>query len=103
MAKLAAALLRRKELQQKVEQLKGIKAADIFAHRVKRVNVSDSIDEVTADVPKLSASQVTEEYDFYAKRLRLLDGVIQQANWTTDVDSSIDGSDLFQDYTPSGD
>ena len=38
---------------------------------------------------KLALSEVTAEYDFYAKRLRLVDAAIQQANWTTEIE--VDG------------
>lgn len=84
--KLAEALLRRKELQQKVDSLKHITLRDLFEPKVKRVKVTDSIDEVTAEVPKLQLNQVTAEYDYYAKQLRLVDAAIQQANWTTEVE-----------------
>ncbi len=41
--------------------------------------------ELNADLPKLTASQVTAEYDFHAKALRLIDAAIQQVNWTAEV------------------
>lgn len=94
--KLAEALLRRKELQQKVDQLKTIKDKDLFKNRIRRISVSDSIDEVTADVALLQANQVTAEYDFYAKQLRLIDAAIQQANWTTQLTV---GDDVMKDFT----
>jgi hypothetical protein len=83
--KLAEALLRRKELQQKVDQLKSINQQQLFEVKVKRQKVSDDIDDILAQVPKLTASQVTREYDYYARALRLCDAAIQQANWTADV------------------
>lgn len=83
--KLAEALLRRKELAEKVKMLSQIKTADVFVIKVVRKNVTDNIDDITATVPKLTASQVTAEYDFYARQLRLIDAAIQQANWTTEV------------------
>lgn len=83
--KLAEALLRRKELQGKVDQLKQIKDKDLFDVRARRQGVAEGIDEVVAQVPKLTASQVTAEFDFYARQLRLVDAVIQQANWTTEI------------------
>lgn len=83
--KLAEALLRRKELDAKVKVLNTIKGAQVFETKVKRVSVTDSVDDLTAQVPKLTAAQVTREYDHYAKALRLLDAAIQQANWTTEV------------------
>ena len=83
--KLAEALLRRKELQDKVAVLKTIKQDQLFEMKMQRRQVSETIDDIVAQVPKLTASQVTAEYDFYARQLRLVDAVIQQANWVTDV------------------
>lgn len=84
--KLAEGLLRRKELQQKVDQLSMINGKDLFEVKVKRMKVTDSVDEVTATVPKIKAAQVTAEYDHYAKQLRLVDAAIQQANWTAEIE-----------------
>lgn len=84
--KLAELLLRRKELQQKVEQLRNMKDKDFFRVRVDRRKVSDSIDEIVAQVPLMTAQQVRHEYDWNARQLRLVDAAIQQANWTTEVE-----------------
>ena len=84
--KLAEALLRRKELQHKVDRIDSIKEKDIFDIKVQRKQVHEGIDDVIARVPKLKLAEVTQEYDFYAKRLRLVDAAIQQANWTTEMD-----------------
>lgn len=84
--KLAEALLRRKELQQKVDQLRQIQKEATFEVKAKRTKVTDDVDDVVVLVPKLTASQLTEEYDFYARALRLVDAAIQQANWTTAID-----------------
>ena len=86
--KLAEALLRRKELQQKVDVLKNIQAKDLFEVKAARKQVSDSIDDIVVQVPKLTASQVTSEYDWHARQLRLVDAAIQQANWTCEVEVS---------------
>lgn len=89
--KLAEALLRRKELQTKVEVLKNIKQTAFYEVKGQRVKVTDSIDDIIAQVPKLTASQVTAEYDWHARQLRLVDAAIQQGNWTTEleVDASV--------------
>ena len=84
--KLAEALLRRKELQGKVDVLKQIQDKDLFEVRSRRQNVSEGIDDLIAQIPVLTASQVTAEYDFYARQLRLCDAAIQQANWTSEVE-----------------
>jgi hypothetical protein len=84
--KLAEALLRRKELQGKVDVLKSIRDKDLFEVKATRRQVADGIDDVVAQVPKLTASQVTQEYDWHSRQLRLIDAAIQQANWTCDID-----------------
>lgn len=94
--KLAEALLRRKELQAKVEVLKNIKANQmVYEVRGQRVKVMESLDEITGTFPKLDVNQVTAEYDLAARQLRLIDAAIQRVNWTADVD--IDDL-VMQDY-----
>jgi len=83
--KLADALLRRKELQQKVDQIKQIKDRDLFEFRFERKQVNDNIDDIKAQVPKCELNQVTAEYDYYSNKLRLIDAAIQQLNWTVDI------------------
>lgn len=84
--KLAEALLRRKELQGKVDVLKTIRDKDLFEVKARRQQVAEGIDDVIAQVPKLTAGQVTQEYDWHARQLRLIDAAIQQANWTCEID-----------------
>lgn len=84
--KLAEALLRRKELAGKVQILNQIKTAQVFEIKATRKQVSDSIDDIVAQVPKLTASQVTAEFDWHSRQLRLVDAAIQQANWTTQIE-----------------
>jgi len=93
--KLAEALLRRKELQQKVDVLKHIKDADLFEVKARRQAVAEGIDDLVAQVPVLRAGQVTREFDWHARQLRLVDAAIQQANWTSDVDVK---SSVMDDY-----
>ena len=97
MKKLAEALLRRKELQMKIDRiepiLKGI--SQLFETRVNRVKVTDSIDDLTVSVPKLELNQVTAEFDYYAQKLRLIDAAIQQTNWTADVEGV---DECFKDF-----
>lgn len=98
--KLAEALLCRKELAAKVELLKQIKnIPNVFERKVARKQVSDSIDDIIADVPKLTASQVTAELDFYSRQLRTIDAAIQQANWQTDLPET--QVDVMADYKPA--
>lgn len=83
--KLAEALLRRKELQEKVTRIGAIKEKEVFDFRFERIKAQDGYDDIKAAVPKLTLAEVTQEYDHYSKRLRLVDAVIQQANWTTEL------------------
>ena len=94
--KLAEALLRRKELNEKVDQLKQINKEGLFQVKAKRVKVTDDIDDVVASVPRIILAQVSAGYDWYAKQLRLVDAAIQQANWVTDIEV---GNDVMKDYT----
>lgn len=94
--KLAEALLRRKELAGLVETRKAIKDKDLFDLKVQRKKVSDDLDDIVAAVPKLALSQVTQEHDFYAKQLRMIDALIQQTNWTAEIDTG--EHNLMADY-----
>jgi hypothetical protein len=101
---LAEALLRRKELQQKVDHLQKINKDDFFQVQARRVKVTDSIDDLTVAVPKLTASQFTEELDWHARQLRLVDGAIQRANWTAKVELPAEAMEAYkarpiQEYT----
>jgi hypothetical protein len=93
--KLAECLLRRKELQQKIDRMSTIDQKDLFEVRVQRKNVTESVDDVVAQVPKLTYAEFEAEYRHYAKALRLIDGAIQQVNWTAIVD---DVDQCFIDY-----
>jgi hypothetical protein len=87
--KIAQALLLRKQLERKVAQLEPIKLQGedgLLQTKVRRVNVTAEIDEVSIQVPKITLGDVTAEYDKYASALRKLDASIQKANWEFDVD-----------------
>jgi hypothetical protein len=85
--KLAEALLRRKELAEKLPLLRHFKDNQAFYEvRGKRVPVMEGIEDLNANYPKLELRQVTAEYDLCAKQLRLIDALIQQANWTTELE-----------------
>jgi hypothetical protein len=87
--KIAEALVLRKHLEQKVKQLEPIKTAGengVFEMKTERVKISDEVDEVKFQIPKVDFKEITKEHDMYSKALRELDTVIQQANWTAEVD-----------------
>lgn len=93
--KLAEALLRRKELNNKVEQLQKINVNGLFEVKATRKKVTDDIDDIIAQIPKIKLSQVSAGHDWYAKQLRLVDAAIQQANWATDIEV---GDDVMKDF-----
>ncbi len=95
--KLADALLRRKELQAKVDQLHNIRAQNLFEMKISRRQINETIDDIEAQVPKVTASQVTEEYDYYAGCLRKIDGAIQQLNWTSEIEVE---ASVWENYKP---
>ena len=97
--KLADALLRRKELAEKVQLLKRVDQEALYEVRAKRVNVTDSVDDFIANVPVLTAGQVTHEHDWHARQLRLVDAAIQQANWNTDIEVA---DSVMNNYQPPG-
>ena len=85
--KLAEALLRRKELSEKLNIVSQITDTQlIYQVRNKRIQVTEQIESLDVDFPKLTLSQVMAEYDYTAKQLRLVDALIQQANWTTELE-----------------
>ena len=94
--KLAEALLRRKELNEKVDQLRKINVEGLFEVKATRRNVTENIDDVVAKIPRISLSQVTAGFDWYSKQLRLVDAAIQQANWVTEIEV---GNDVMKDYS----
>jgi hypothetical protein len=93
--KLAEALLRRKELNEKVDQLRQIKDSDVLEVKTGRKKAHEGIDDIIAQVPKITAEQLTVAYDYFSKQLRLIDAAIQQANWTTVIEVS---DTVMEDY-----
>ena len=91
--KIAEALVFRKHLEQKVKQLEPLKMSGengLFELKTERRNISENVDEVRFQVPKVDMKDVTKEYDRYSKALRELDTAIQAANWQYDVKVTLD-------------
>lgn len=87
--KIAQGLLLRKQLEKKVAQLEPIKQMGeqgLFEAKVQRVNVTEQVDQLQMQVPKITLAEVTKEYDKYASALRKLDASLQKANWQFDLD-----------------
>lgn len=86
--KIAEALVLRKHLEAKVKQLEPLKVNGengLFEMKTERRNISENVDEVKLQVPKVELKDVTQQYDMYSKALRELDTAIQRANWEFDV------------------
>lgn len=86
--KIAEALVLRKHIEAKVKQLEPLKLAGdngVFEVKTERVKVSEEVDEVKLQIPKIELASVTKEYDKYSKALRELDTAIQKANWEHEV------------------
>lgn len=93
--KLAEALLRRKELQQKVDRLRVIDSKELYEVKSRRQSATEGMDDVIAQVSKVSFQQFTHTYDWHAKQLRLVDAAIQQANWSHEMDLD---AEVMADY-----
>ena len=96
--KLAEALLRRKELNEKVDQLRKIKDSDIVQVKTGRKQAHEGIDDIIAQVPVITVEALTAAYDWHAKQLRLVDAAIQQANWTFEI--NVDATVMDDYVTP---
>lgn len=83
---LSRALLIRKELMQRSVQAMQIRKADLFETKVTRKAAHEGIDDVTAQVPKLTLDEVTKRSNQINRALREVDAVIQSANHTVEVD-----------------
>lgn len=95
--KLAEALLRRKELQEKVDRLRKIDTKDAYETRTGRGAVTDGFNDMIAEVCKVSFQQFTHCFDWHARQLREVDAAIQQANWTTELEVSNDVMGAYVD------
>ena len=80
-------LLRRKELAEKLSILKTIKPAILTETKTQRVDAREGFSDLIVTVPRVTMSDFTSEYDFYASQLRQIDSKIQNANWTHIVDN----------------
>ena len=86
--KIAQALLLRKQLEEKVKQLTPVKQLGeqgMFELKTQRAKITDEVDEIRFQLPKITLADVTAEYDKYATALRKIDAAIQKANWVFDV------------------
>ncbi len=89
--KIAEALVLRKHLEAKIKQLEPLKVHGengLFELKTERTKVTEEVDEVKMQVPRIKLEDVTKAYDTYSKALRELDTSIQKANWEFDVDFS---------------
>lgn len=97
--KLAEALLRRKELADKVKLLGQYKESpNLFESKVIRKNITEALDEYSIRGARLSITEVTAAYDHYARQLRVVDAAIQRANWDTELPTL--SVDVMTDFVP---
>ncbi len=94
--KLAEALLRRKELTQKVDYLQRHKQEVLIEAVVQRVRVSDGFDDLHGKLPRITMQDFSACLDWHSKQLRLIDAYIQQANWTTELNVP---DDVMKEFT----
>lgn len=90
--KIAEALVLRKHLVMKVEQLKPVKVNGdngLFELHTERKSVGENTDEIKLQVPKVDFKEITKEYDLYSKALREIDTAIQKANWECEIDFTV--------------
>lgn len=90
--KIAEALVLRKHLAEKVDQLKPLKLNGdngLFELKTERHKINEEVDEVKFQIPKVQLADVTKQYDTYSKALRELDTAIQAANWKYEVEVTI--------------
>lgn len=97
---LAEALLKRKELQQKIERLGPIQNKDLYITRTGRKPAAEGIDDIIAQVPQVTLDEFTRSFDHYARCLRLCDAAIQKANWATTVDIPDEAMQTAEDRYP---
>lgn len=86
--KVAEALLLRKQLEAKVQQLQPLKNLGdngVFEQKVERRPANENVDTITITTPKVSLADLTKTYDHYASELRKIDAAIQQANWANEL------------------
>lgn len=89
--KIAEALVLRKHLEAKVEQLKPLYMngeKGLFETKTERRSVGENVDEISLSIPRITMAEVTAEYDKYSRALRILDTKIQEANWVNELDFS---------------
>ena len=95
--KLAEALLRRKELNEIIDRMRKIDNEDLFVVKTGRKAAHEGLDDIIAQVPKITYAEFQRAFHHYSKQLRLCDAAIQQANWTTEIEI---GDDVMTDYEP---
>jgi hypothetical protein len=83
---LAELLLRRKELNQLFSLRLEAQQMQVTKDVLQRRKVNDETDQVDGKISLVDKSALERESNFYAQQRRLADSVVQQANWTTEVE-----------------
>lgn len=80
---LAELLLRRKELNRLYAVR--VAASSYTRDTVRRVKVTDEYDQVDGRLSRIDKAALEKETNYYAHQRRMVDSVIQQTNWVTEV------------------
>ena len=98
---IALALLRRKELKGLVSSINNFKDAVTYDPQIRRDHVADDVDNVTIRAARVTRADVVAQLNFYSAKLRMIDSVIQNANWTTrvEVDAAVMADFVADDET----
>jgi hypothetical protein len=83
---LAELLLRRKELNQLFSLRLEAQQMQVTKDVLQRRKVNDETDQVDGKISLVDKGALERESNFYAQQRRLADSVVQQANWTTEVE-----------------
>lgn len=89
-------LLRRHELALMVNALEQVKTLNVYSEVLKRDRVMGTdMDNVVLDIPRLDKDDVVHTFDWYARTLRMVDAIVQRANWATKVSVP---AEVMEDY-----
>lgn len=83
---LAELLLRRKELNQLYDLRLNAQQHQITKDKLVRRKVNDETDQVDGQISLVDKDGLEKETNYYAHQRRLADSVVQQANWTTEIE-----------------
>jgi hypothetical protein len=97
-------LLRRTQLHKLAATRRALFAqSNLYKENINRSPVRHeqaTLDQVSGIIPRLKKEQVEEEVNFYAQKLREVDAVVQQQNFSLDV---VGAASIFVDFSSDPD